>query len=204
MLAGGHSRRMGRDKASLVLDGRTLLDHALERLREAGFTPVRVGCRNPDLSAPIVRDRFPDSGPLAGIEAALRSLDAQRQPQALFTPIDLPLLPAFFLHWLWARAQATGAWATIPLLGGRPQPLCAVYAAALGPHLRQMLEGGERKVMRAMEQAAPHSQIDLFAVESVAPLAGWTRAEPWFANLNTPADWARLTDGRSREAARRI
>ncbi len=179
---------MGRDKARLLFAGGTLLDHALARLTAAGFTPSIAGLRA--ATHPYVPDDFAEAGPLAGIEAALRSLQAEPPQPVLFLPVDLPLLPEGFLQFLYRRAETTGALATIPFAQGRPQPLCAVYHSSLAPGIRAALGAGDRKVMRVLRALAGPA-LDTPRVEALAPLHGW---EPhrWFTNLNTPADYAWL------------
>lgn len=182
---------MGRDKALLELCGRPLIEHALEKLCELGFQPRIVGSR-PDLSgfAPVIPDNSPRTGPLGGIEAALGVTDGE---QNLFLPVDSPWLPVEFLRWMVDRAAQTSALATVPLLQGQPQPLCAVYSKGLLPHVRAALSEGDAKVIRAVERAAKATglPIDAFNVESIAAAQSWRQPVPlhhWFENLNTPAD----------------
>ena len=192
VLAGGQSLRMGRDKTQLTLEGRTLLEHALNLLREAGFAPAVAGLRVPvPCSAPCVADNFPGAGPLAGIEAALSSLTEPPQP-VLFVPVDVPLLPAALLRALFHRAESSGALATVPFVGGKPQPLCAVYSSALGHGLREALRRDDRKVMRVLEHLLPANGFDRVRVEALAPLEGWHAAHRWFMNVNTPGEWEEL------------
>ena len=181
---------MGRDKTQLPWGGHTLLEHALLTVRAAGFEPAIAGLRESvEASAPCVPDNHPGDGPLAGMEAALRTL-ASPQP-VLFIPVDLPLLPPVFLRALFERARHSGALATVPFAGGRPQPLCSVLSAELAGEVSRALEGGDRKVMRVLAQAAGPGGFDVFEVETLAPLRGW---EPrgWFSNLNSPEDYSRL------------
>ena len=190
VLAGGHSTRMGRDKAQLLLGGRSLLERSLDLLREAGFTPTIAGLRTPvNCSAPCVFDTTPDAGPLGGIEAALASLSGEPTQPALFLPVDLPLLPAAFVASLFDRAGHSGALATVPDAGGRPQPLCAVYHSSLADGIRDALRRGDRKVMRVVGELAPGSSFDRFRVEALAPLHGWRSAHRWFWNINTSQDF---------------
>jgi molybdopterin-guanine dinucleotide biosynthesis protein A len=103
VLAGGQSARMGRDKTLLEINGRPLVEHALDLLRNLDLNPRICGSR-PDLArfAPVVPDNFPRSGPLAGIEAALAVSDTELN---LFVPVDLPGLRREFLHWMLTRAE---------------------------------------------------------------------------------------------------
>jgi molybdopterin-guanine dinucleotide biosynthesis protein A len=88
----------------------------------------------------------------------------------------------------------TGAMATIPQLGGRPQPLCAVYHRDLLPEISKALERGDAKVMRVIAEASRElcRLLDLFSVEAVAPTQPTWPVEPpphrWFQNLNRPED----------------
>jgi molybdopterin-guanine dinucleotide biosynthesis protein A len=209
---------MGRDKATLRFQGQPLIAHAVAHLRAAGCHPVIAGSR-PDLEpySPVLPDLHPGCGPLSGIEAALAAGASAVLPQCstwntpgpslgrspassavLFLPVDLPLLPVSFLLLLLERAERTAALATIPLLGGRPQPLCAVYRTELLPGITAALESGEYKVMRVLESLLPPRESDLFAVESVLSARQHLlhhEAQPlhrWFANLNTLADLAAL------------
>ena len=70
---------MGRDKALLVLDGRALIEHMLDKLRGLGLTPRICGSRS-DLGrfAEAVPDNFSQAGPLAGISSR-RLLEGLRE-----------------------------------------------------------------------------------------------------------------------------
>jgi molybdopterin-guanine dinucleotide biosynthesis protein A len=194
VLAGGRSTRMGRDKALLTYAARPLIAHAVDLLKHAGLEPRIVGSR-PDLASfgPVLEDLHSGCGPLGGMEAALAASESEWN---IFVPVDLPLLPPAFLRYLMERAAITGASATIPTLGGRPEPLCAVYHRDLLSGITRALESGEYKVKRAIESAAnaSHAEIDLFGVEAVAATrADWPMEPPlyrWFQNMNTPADMA--------------
>lgn len=189
---------MGRDKALLELDGRPLVALALEKLRALGLEPRVCGAR-PELArfGEGVPDNFAGCGPVAGIEAGLAASDEELN---LFLAVDVPLLPVKFLRWMMERAETSGAAATIPVTGGLPQPLCAVYSRRLLDGLRVAMAVGHRKMMTAVTEAAAAlgERVDLFAVESVAAAlaAGAWPARPvlreWFRNANTPEEWADL------------
>jgi molybdopterin-guanine dinucleotide biosynthesis protein A len=191
---------MGRDKALLELGGRPLVELAVERLRRMGLEARICGgdaSRELKRFAPVVADKVAGCGPMGGIEAGLAVSDAELN---LFVPVDAPLLPEEFLRWLRSRAETSGAVATIPTLGGRPEPLCAVYSRGLRDGLRQALEAGEFKVMTAIERAAEAlgERVDRFATEAVMaalPAGRWPTEPPlriWFRNVNTPAEYEGL------------
>ena len=77
VLAGGASRRMGRDKAFLELDGRPLIGIVVERMAVVCAEVLLVaGDPRPyaDLGVPLVQDRFPGVGVLGGLHAGLEAL----------------------------------------------------------------------------------------------------------------------------------
>ena len=81
VLAGGASRRMGTDKALLVVDGELLLERAARRLEAAGASTVVIACGTPDrygehTDRPLIPDPagHEGDGPLAGLAAAFAHL----------------------------------------------------------------------------------------------------------------------------------
>ena len=89
VLAGGRSRRFGSDKAMALLNGRTLLDHAMAALAPHVATVVICG-RDGGLAD---RPRA-DLGPLGGLNAALHHAAAQGFAGVLTTGCDMPVYPA--------------------------------------------------------------------------------------------------------------
>jgi Molybdopterin-guanine dinucleotide biosynthesis protein A len=161
VLAGGASRRMGQDKARLILeDGRTLLGRTAHVAREAGADRVLVigRVRPADWDGPDAAEFVPDpsertgEGPLDGIATAL---EAAAGAAVLVVPCDLPRLSSEALRWLQGEAVAAGEAAdgavTVSADGGA-SPLFAVYRAAFLPRVRACLGAGERSVRRCIER----------------------------------------------------
>ena len=183
---------MGRDKARVEIAGRSLLGRMLEKLEVLGIRARVAGLRDPvdGVTAEVIPDAHPDCGPLSGMETALSRSEAEL---VLVSGVDLPLLETEFLAWMLRRAETTGAMATIPVLLGEPQPLCAVYRRELIHGVRAALEAGDYKMMVAVERASPEDGIDRFAVERVAATGAWRSRQPlhWqFMNCNTPKELA--------------
>jgi molybdenum cofactor guanylyltransferase len=196
VLAGGRSSRMGQDKALLPVDGRPMVELALDKLRSLPLAAApRIAGAASDLSsyAAVIADLHPGCGPLSGIEAAMA---ASTQPLNVFLGVDTPLLPARLLAWMLLRAETTGAHITIPRIAGRPQPLCAVYHRELLRQITVSLLAGNYKVITVMTAAAEGQAVDVFDMERVAsanpelldgsPLPLYR----WFHNCNTPEDMA--------------
>jgi molybdopterin-guanine dinucleotide biosynthesis protein A len=138
ILAGGDSRRMGRDKAALEFGGRTLLQGATALLQGI-FPRVLVSVRHPrgDAAVPQVADGQPDGGPLAGLCAGLAEAGT---PWVFALAVDMPFLDAGLIR---ALARRRGGFeAVVPVVREAPQPLAAYYAASALPALRAMLAGG--------------------------------------------------------------
>lgn len=182
ILAGGRSTRMGRDKAFLKFHGRPLLARQIALACALGPVEVLISGRADadftEFGCPVIHDRVPDAGPLAGIAAALENA---RAPLVLVLAVDLPhLTPAVLERVQAAAGESRGV---VPRLVGRIEPLAALY-----PRCATALAG---------EQLARHR----YAVREFAQLCeqtGWVRfldlPSEWagaFANWNSPADVAR-------------
>jgi molybdopterin-guanine dinucleotide biosynthesis protein A len=177
VLAGGRSRRMGRDKALLRVRGETLVERALGTMRHVVSDVAIVGDR-PDLAhfAEIVPDAASGVGPVAGLVAGTGHC---MREWALFMPVDVPQMSAETLTQMLDAARETDALGLVPLADGVPQPLCVVLHRTLHDALARQMLSGERKVLRALEGAAGARLIFM-------PVRGLDQ----FANLNTPEDVA--------------
>ena len=129
VLAGGESRRMGRDKAALDYDGRTQLTVAFERVSrhcEQAWISVRAAqARDPvRASLPRIVDGIVGQGPIAGIAAA-----QAEYPDAawLVVACDLPFLDDTTLDHLVAARGRGPVTAFRSAHDGLPEPLCAIY-----------------------------------------------------------------------------
>jgi molybdopterin-guanine dinucleotide biosynthesis protein A len=183
VLAGGHSSRMGREKALLEINGTPLLVRAALLLQPlcSGVTLVGPPERYQHLGFACVADEHPDLGPLEGILTALGHTDA---PWNLITACDLPYLTADWLRYLISRAASSQARVMLPESDSGPEPLCAVYHRDAAAAIRTQIERGERKVTRALES---------LPVERILPaeIRPFDPRGVLFHNLNTPEDFER-------------
>lgn len=177
VLAGGGSRRMGRDKALLLLDGEPMAARVARAGAEAAGRVFLVGPaeRYAHLGFPCLEERFPGLGPLSGLDAALRSGEAE---WCLLLACDMPGLQAASLRLLLDAAENSACDAVVTTsAGGRPEPLCAAYHARLAPLAEQNIRSG---------RLALH---DLLSMIRWAPFPA---PRPDFAaNVNTPEEWAK-------------
>jgi molybdopterin-guanine dinucleotide biosynthesis protein A len=179
VLAGGKSTRMGADKAFLDFDGRTLLDHALDRVREVSARVCIVGDpKKFGNYGETLQDRYPNCGPLGGIEAALASTATELN---LVLGVDLPLIEVAFLKHLLSRARATRATVTVPRAAGGLQPLCAVYAKDFAAVASASLQSGQNKIDPLFTTVQTY-------ILSEEELTREGFSAHMFSNLNTPQD----------------
>lgn len=132
VLAGGRSRRFGSDKAVAMLDGQTLLDHALTALRPHCDAMIVVG------RGEIADWPRPDMGPLGGIAGALRHAAAHGFDQVLSAPVDSVRLPPD----LRGRLEPASAFVD-------DQPVVGLWAVAALNALQAMLIGEDDHAVRA-------------------------------------------------------
>ena len=130
VLAGGHSRRMGYDKASLEREGQSQLNYVfslLQNVTEQTFVSTRVDQAN-DVERkrfPNIVDRYDDMGPIAGI---LSALETHSQVDWLVVACDLPNLDRPTLDFLIENRSSDKPFTAYrSSYDGLPEPLCAIY-----------------------------------------------------------------------------
>lgn len=187
ILAGGDSRRMGRDKASLVLGEQTLLRRVADVMR-ALFPRVVVSVRAPraDVALPQVCDTLADVGPLAGLCAGLDYAVRNGRRWVFAVATDMPFLrPALIEH---LAARRAGVQAVVPLIDGHPQPLAAFYSTDALPAVRALAAAEGRHSLRALLERLPVAYVPAAELRAVDPgLAS-------FVDLDTPEDLANITN----------
>jgi molybdenum cofactor guanylyltransferase len=188
ILAGGHSRRMGTDKAMLPF-GPELLLQRIVRIVSQTVSPVIViaqqGRTLPTLPSEvvIVHDENPDRGPLEGTAAGLRVLQKSfTQTQAVFvTGCDAPLLTAMCIEHIVGLLVAKHD-AVVPVHNKIPQPLIGVYRTKILPIVDQLLASNRLSLRDLLDQIAVH----------FVPAEELRQVDPdllSLRNLNTPADY---------------
>jgi molybdopterin-guanine dinucleotide biosynthesis protein A len=182
VLAGGKSTRMGQDKATLTLNGRTLLEHALAALRQVCRDVAILGRYELYSSlAPVYEDIYPGCGPLGGIHTALSNAQT---PYSLIIAVDTPFLMPEFLSYLAERAIASDAVVITPEIADYTQPLSTVYSLDFLPIAERAIKTGNYKIVPLF----PHGQT---LVIKEAELRRFAFGAEMFENLNTPEDMER-------------
>lgn len=193
ILAGGQSRRMGRDKALLDVGGQPLLQHVLDRAGSLSDDVLVVATDRPEYArfdVRIVADRFPQTGALGGIYTAIAEA---AHPHCLVLACDMPFLNTELLKYM--AAQPRDYDVLVPSLsadrsdqGGKEtlETLHAIYGKACLPAIERQLRDGTLKVISFFSEVRvrriPEAVIRQFDPHLLS-----------FFNANTPEEyeWAR-------------
>ena len=183
VLAGGRSSRFGRDKLAERIDGRTLLDSAIDGVTPAATEILVVAAPDgaPDLppGARLVHDPVAFEGPLAGVAAGLR---AAHESIVLVVGGDMPTLVGAVIDSMLAALDAAGVEAVVLEHQGRARPLpIALRRDPASAATDRLVAGGERRLRALIETLET----------TVIPEATWRALDPYgmtVRDIDTPAD----------------
>lgn len=205
ILAGGESKRMGRDKAALLFNGETLLQSVIGSVQPL-FAQTLVSVREirADISLPQICDTQADGGPLVGLISALEKVTT---PWVFVVACDMLFVaPALITHLASLRAYGQARslspsslplagerdavslceshfyhQAVVPLVGGHAQPLAAFYAHSALPQLQSSFANGNKSLIGALKN------LDVRYVDA-AELVQFDPQLRSFFDLDTPQD----------------
>ena len=188
ILAGGQSRRMGRDKASLLVANKTLVSYLVELMAPRVGQLIIARGEQPSLGAVaaaedklvVIRDFYRSSseGPLSGLLAAMQLSGAE---YLWVMTCDNYGLGGGILDALVQAVEESGADIAHARIAGRAQPLLALVSTRLAGSLEEYLESGQRSVMRW------YGMQNTVVVDVVPESAN-------FSNINTPDDYQALLE----------
>lgn len=190
ILAGGRSSRFGANKSLALYRGKPLISHVAESL-ERIFPELLLITNEPETFAflgwPMTGDYYPDCGPLAGIHAALKTIETE---QAFLIGCDMPLIrPAFIT----ALCSLPGDWeAVLPWHQSGPEPLHAVYRKSVHAFLENQLAQGNYKLIEILRAL----RLRIVETEEIKALGGDPSV---FYNINQKKDLEQLSTTDYRE-----
>ena len=153
VLAGGHSSRFGRDKLAEPIDGRPMLDHAIDRARAVASDVVVVAAASSVREVPpnieIVHDDRPFEGPLAGLGVGLHAVDPGVE-RVIVVGGDMPTVVPAVLRRLLAALDRHEAAVLADADRPRPLPLALRRPVAVAA-VDRLLADGERR-LRALPE----------------------------------------------------
>lgn len=191
VLAGGRSRRMGRDKASLVVAGESLAARAVRVLSEVCAEVVVADGGRDLVPGRLAVEDGPGRGPAAGI---LGAAAVRPDRPLLVLACDVPSVPAALLARLAERMATAGGDgsapapdAVVPRTAGGLEPLVAAYGPRALAALAEQVAAGEHAVRALLAR----DELRIVYVEG-AELARFGDPALILANVNTPTDYRLL------------
>ncbi len=186
IIAGGKSSRMGTDKSFVMVAGKPLIEHVLERVSGLGQAATILITNKPDayasLHLPMYGDLLPDKGSLGGIYTAIHH---SQTDYTLCVPCDTPFIqPALLRYMLALQASEGGPYdVVVPRVENYPQGLHALYSKACLAPIRERIDADRLNVIGFYPQVRAR-YIDEPEYQPFDP-KGLT-----FFNINTPDELA--------------
>ena len=178
LLAGGMSRRMGRDKAMIEVDGEYLYRFPLRVLEELCDRILISTCR--DSGFPDIHDRICDevegAGPMGGLYTCLKKSQTDLN---MVISCDLPMVNEELMKYL--IRESAGYDIAIPAMSpDKPEPLCGIYRKNLVAPLLQSLQIGNF----AVHSVFPQVRSRIIQIDASMPFYH----PDLFLNINSTAD----------------
>jgi molybdopterin-guanine dinucleotide biosynthesis protein A len=185
ILAGGHSRRMRREKALLRVGGRTLIESLIDQLRPC-FPDILVSAGEGNklvfLGLPVIVDEAPGQGPLPAILTALRASPRQTN---FVVACDIPVVRLPFVREILALARDSEI--VVPRHDdGKFEPLFAAYDRGIAPVIARQIASGDLRISSLFKTC----RTAFVAIDGQA----------WLRNLNTREEYHDFLKTRTNDA----
>ena len=179
ILAGGKSSRIGQDKSFLHLNGKPLIEVAIDNLSEI-FKSLLIITNNPKpyktFGIRVAGDRIKDCGPLGGIYTGLSISENMNN---FVVACDMPFLDKELISYM---IEEIGDYdVVIPKFNGRLQPLCAIYSKNCIKPIENQIFNQKLKIVDFFKDV----KVKIIENEEIKKIES---AERSFFNINTPED----------------
>jgi molybdopterin-guanine dinucleotide biosynthesis protein A len=179
ILAGGQSRRFGRDKAMAQLDGRRLIERVAARAMPQ-TAALAISGRDYGLGLPVIPDAMASEGPLTGVLSALKWARAAGYAAVATFSCDAPFFPRDLVVRLAEQLPPTSVCSFASAQGTR-HPVFALWRNCALGRLQEIYDTGTRSLMAAQ---------DRIGAAAVTFAAGPGPAGDMFFNINRQDDQA--------------
>jgi molybdenum cofactor guanylyltransferase len=180
LLAGGESRRMGEDKATLLFRGKLLWQVQLDLLRKVGPAEIFVSARTDPPWRPIdvrfVPDEPPSRGPLSGLTATLARIQSSH---LLTLAIDMPFMNEGHLRAFCDQIHPGSG--VLAMIGDRAEPLAAIYPIQAYDRFAAALSGVDFSMQTLTNQLVKMGRLHVIQVSQ--------KEQRFYRNLNEPDDF---------------
>ena len=178
ILAGGQSKRMGKDKGFILWNGKAFAQHVIDVLRPLTDEIIIVS-DNPAydfFQTKRVQDIIKNSGPLAGLHAGLTHASSQN---CLVLSCDIPLISAKVLEVLLTYENSEHDAVQVQSRG-KTMPLIALYRKHCSEKCQELLQKKQKRLQ------ALASELNMKTVPLEKGLEQYT------ANINSPQELEKL------------
>lgn len=148
VLAGGLSRRLGRDKAFEPIGNLPLIQRVLSQVSQISRHTIVVANdkkRETQLSGldgiSISIDKYPDTGSLGGI---FTGIHASTTDWTFVVACDMPFLNIKLIRYIMSLKE--GYDAVVPVIDGRPEPIHSIYSKDCLAHIKEKITNNELKI----------------------------------------------------------
>lgn len=183
ILAGGRSRRMGENKSLLRLNGKAMIEFAIEAVRPlcsevviSSDYPVYdfTGCR-------VWPDEIRNQAPIVGIYSCLKRSETEVN---IILSCDMPLINSHVMEYLLANSAESDI--TVPVHeNGMIEPMCGIYKKSATGILKTCIEEGNFSMNGSIRKANHR----LVSIDNLLPFF----SEKLFRNINTPSDFEEVS-----------
>ena len=179
LLAGGESRRMGRDKATIFFRGKPLWQIQIDFLRKLEPAEIFVSARTDPSWRPddvqFVADDPPSRGPLSGLAASMLKV---RTTHLLALAIDMPFMSENYLRYLCDHIEPGVG--VVPTIDNSAEPLAAIYPREADADFRSALAGTDFSLQSFVRHLVESGKLREVRVKE--------QYKKFFLNVNEPAD----------------
>ncbi len=180
ILAGGKSSRMGSNKAFLKLKGKTFIELQIELLRKL-FEKIVISANSQSeykyLNLPIIKDVYPDKGPLAGIYTSLINSSSF---YTFMLACDMPFVDLELIKHLQELTQNYDV--VIPKSKKGLEPLHAFYSKSCIDPIKKELDANNLRIISFFH----HVNVKIVELDSLAASDNFKNA---IKNLNTREEY---------------
>ena len=174
LLAGGNSRRMGREKIFLPVGSHSLIEHIFYQLYD-NFKAIIISSNNKDklksFCTDIIPDRIPGYGPIMGIASALEASETENN---FIIACDIPDINISFIKMMIAESKDFDV--VVPVnTRSQLEPLYAIYKKHIIKAFNEVISAGKNKISEVYKLC----KVKYVQIEDTA----------WLKNINTMQDY---------------
>jgi len=184
ILAGGSSKRYGKNKAFLKIGSARLIDSIIQEMKTIFKRVVLITNEKKKyeyLEIPMFEDRVKGLGPLGGIYTGLMSIPEQA---GFFVACDMPLINRQLVRYMVDINKDSYA-AVVPLVASEVEPLHAIYTKSCMKPIRSLIDSHHYQVRLFYD----HILVRYVREEEIKKFCCPSKA---FLNINTPDEFAKI------------